>query len=355
MRLDLEDKMGRLGEETPGAKRQKEYRARERAKKRRDKENEPPVGPVNVQQPQSLPVLQPRGNREALAALRSVSLPAASSAQGPAPDLLGGSPMDVDEEDVGLDDHGGTTENHDSDNDHGGNGGGNGDDPPDPDDPQQGQVPHVHIPDWARFTPEWLAEEFTKIKIRSDMSDASMERVCSFVMKNLDGIRSVKDNYAMGTSYRHSMKTKVSCPMPKILCGLKAIDLNDEEAPATELRDLEAIPRQYISPTLESHMYVLWLESYTSLAEIKRVYRELHPDTPQEEQDHQLLNCILGIDGVQEADSGSRTLTIVTLMIGGCIFPWRCVNPLKKDKRAKMSVEELLRYGRINVCVTDSK
>ncbi len=54
-------------------------------------------------------------------------------------------------------------------------------------------------------------------------------------------------------------------------------------------------------------------------------------------------NSAVGIDGVRESGSGSRSLIVVSLMLSGCIMCWKIINYLQKTPNAKPSMEELLR------------
>ena len=79
------------------------------------------------------------------------------------------------------------------------------------------------------------------------------------------------------------------------------------------------------------------------MEEIKKHYRRNHPWQTRSEQDEVFKDAAFSIDGVQETKHGSRTLILVTVQFGKCVFLWKALNPLKKTDGARPTAEELLR------------
>ncbi len=105
-----------------------------------------------------------------------------------------------------------------------------------------------------------------------------------------------------------------------------------------------AIPNKYLNPRLGNKYRVLRTESYITLTDIKRHYEATHPHIRGEELVNAYKYAAVGIDGVREANSGSRNLYVVSIMFAGCVFLWRVYSPLKSCPGAKPTLEELLRY-----------
>ncbi len=123
--------------------------------------------------------------------------------------------------------------------------------------------------------------------------------------------------------------------------------MNDPTEETREERDLKAIPRKYLHPTINTHYVPVRTEAYTTLKDIKKHHEMTHPFITQEELEIDYKNTAVGIDGVLEANHGSRTLIVVSVMFGGCIYIWKIYNPYKNCVGAKPTACELLWYVRL--------
>ena len=187
----------------------------------------------------------------------------------------------------------------------------------------------------------WLARELTKIKCFGEISDTSMEKITRLFMDNLDDISAIKRRGEVSSSYRHTISKRLNIWQPKFLCAVKYIDLDDPLADPRVLRDLKAIPTKYLNPTLNNHYRLIRTEAYTSLADIKTHFRSTHPEKTGEDLRNAYKCATLGIDGVREANSSSRTLYVISLMFDGCVFLWHIYNPYKGSEGGKPTLEEL--------------
>lgn len=189
----------------------------------------------------------------------------------------------------------------------------------------------------------WVALNLTRHMAFGEISEKSMEGLCKFFLDNIDTIRSIKRRGEISSSYRGSIKKRLAIRQPKILCAVKFIDLNGDVESPQELRDLPAIPKKYISPTLDNHYVCLRTEAYTSLDEIMKHYEETHPWKSSRALEYCYKNAAVGLDGVKQGNKGCRSLLVVSIMLGGCVYLWRVLNPMKNTPGAKADAEELLR------------
>ncbi len=199
------------------------------------------------------------------------------------------------------------------------------------------------VGDADRKDASWLALELAKIACFGDVSEASMEKVTKLFMGNLQEITAIRQRGEVTDSYRHTIKHRLNIWQPRVKCAIKFVNGTEDDEEPQQLRDLDAIPAKYLQPTLGHHYIVLRSEAYTSLSDMKKHYEETHPHVRGEELRNAYRSTSLGIDGVREANSGSRTLIVVSLMFNGCVFIWKIFNPYKGDARAKPTLEELLR------------
>ncbi len=203
--------------------------------------------------------------------------------------------------------------------------------------------PQVPEQEEAR-NPAWLARELTKISCFGDVSEASMEKVTRLFMGNLDAIKAMRSQGLITDSYKHSIAKRLDIAQPTVKCAFKYVDNDKPDEDPVMKRDLPKIPAKYLNPTLWSNYNILRTEAYVSLKDIKSHYEQTHPHVTGESLRIAYSEACLGIDGVREANSGSRTLIVVSVMLAGCVFVWKIYNPYKGEVNAKPTAEELLRY-----------
>ncbi len=179
-----------------------------------------------------------------------------------------------------------------------------------------------------------------------DISATSMEKITHLFISNHDDIGTLKRKGEITASYRHQIKKRLNIWQPSFKCAVKFYDMDDPGEATTEVRDLTVIPRKYLHPTLATHYVPVRTEAYTTLKDIKRHHEETHPFISKEDLENDYRNTAVGIDGVLEANHGSRTLIVVSVMFGGCIYLWKIYNPYKNCAGAKPTAYELLRYVR---------
>ncbi len=212
-----------------------------------------------------------------------------------------------------------------------------GEEPPDdPANPAPAQQP-------ARKDGTWLARELTKVMCFGDISNTSMEKITRLFMDNIDDISAIQRRGEVTSSYRHTIKKRLNVWQPGFLSAIKYLDLADPEGDPVYLGNLKAIPKKYLNPTLNNNFKLLRTEAYTSLSDIKKHYEATHPFITGEELKNAYRQAAVGIDGVREGKSGSRTLYVVSIMFSGCAFLWHIYHPYKGCLGAKPTLEEVLR------------
>ncbi len=189
----------------------------------------------------------------------------------------------------------------------------------------------------------WLARQLTKVKCFGEISETSMEKITRIFMDNLEDIAEIRRRGEVSNSYRHTIKKRLNIWQPGFKSAVKYIDLDDPTEEPHIIRDLQAIPRKFLNPTLNNHYRLIRTEAYTTLKDIKKHYESTHPHKRGPSLRNAYKKTAIGIDGVREANSGSRTLYVVTIMFDGCVFLWHIYNPYKGQPGAKPTLEELLR------------
>ncbi len=213
-----------------------------------------------------------------------------------------------------------------------------GEEPPD-DPPDPVPVEQAEIKDGT-----WLARELTKVMCFGDISSTSMEKITRLFMDNIDDIAAIQRRGEVTSSYRHTIRKRLNIWQPGFLSAIKYVDLADPEGDPVYLGNLKAIPKKYLNPTLNNNYKLLRTEAYTTLSDIKKHYAATHPFITGEALKTAYKTAALGIDGVREGKSGSRTLYVVSIMFSGCAFLWHIYHPYKGCLGAKPTLEEVLRY-----------
>ncbi len=198
-------------------------------------------------------------------------------------------------------------------------------------------------PPGPRKDATWFSRELCKISCFGNISDTCMEKITKLFMDNADDISDIHRRGEVSSSYRHTIKKRLNIWQPGFRSAIKYVDLDDPEAEPVVVENLRSIPKKYLNPRLDHNYRLLRTESYTTLKDIKRHYEATHPNIRGEKLANAYKYAAVGIDGVREANSGSRNLYVVSIMFAGCVFLWRVYSPMKSCAGAKPTLEELLR------------
>ena len=187
-----------------------------------------------------------------------------------------------------------------------------------------------------------IARQFAVIKCSSFVTDAAMNKLFRmFVTNNTAIMRLVNEGVIVG-NYTNGVRPLLT---RQILPIHNSVLLKETAAGVTRykrLKNLTAIPVEYLTLPANSGTTLLRMETYVHLRDIKELHLRLHGDT--QETRKQLKNCAVSADGVAESKMGSRTFMVVIIRIGTCIYLVRIFNPLIGVEESKPSAKEILRY-----------
>ncbi len=189
----------------------------------------------------------------------------------------------------------------------------------------------------------WFANQMAKIGVQCDVSQEAMDKMLKLFLHNLPEIHGLYTRKEITDNYRHGVKKKAKYDIPAMRCAVKVRKPGETADEAVYITNLTVIPKKYTEQKVTDRYVLLRQEAYTTLSEIKKHYTRCHPGLTPEERTRNMSEATLSIDGVRESKHGSRTLIIISLMFGGDIMLWKVLNPLKKTKGGKPTVEELLR------------
>ncbi len=153
----------------------------------------------------------------------------------------------------------------------------------------------------------------------------------------------IKEKKMLAPNYTNGIRCYATDQLLDFPCSF----LLKEEDPAggpryRKLENLKAVPVEYLNLPPTSRTKLLRMETYVSLKDIKKMYKEEHGSTKDVQQ--QLLNCDISADGVAESKSRARTFVVVSIRIGTCIYIYLIFNHLIGVNESKATALELLRY-----------
>ncbi len=216
---------------------------------------------------------------------------------------------------------------------------------PDPDpepepEPEPGDDPAAEN---AGMDATWLANSLAKVRAQSEISERAIQKILDVFIPNLRVISGLVEEGIITKSYRHSIKPKSSCSHPPVRCSVKIQKRNrDGTEEIFTLADLSNVPARYVGNEING-VILLRQSAYVKLCDLKHHFAAMHPYITGEPLKVCYRHAHVGIDGVRETKSGSRSLIVVSVMIAGCICCWKVINYLHSLPEAKPTVEDLLR------------
>ena len=100
--------------------------------------------------------------------------------------------------------------------------------------------------------------------------------------------------------------------------------------------------RKFISPKNNVFLCLSRSEASVQLKDIREFHVKLHADKfPRHELAQQLSKVQIGFDGVQPSKAGQRTLYVISVRIGRCLYPWKVTSPLIGNKKSRPHVVDL--------------
>ena len=220
-----------------------------------------------------------------------------------------------------------------------------------------------------------LADRLVAIRARHRVSDRAIEEVfqvywhvvlwyyCSItvcitcliqvLLQSAEDVVELRKAGILSGTYRHKVRHLAVKKIPAIHCSALIESVEEGIAKVIKLRPAQQLPKLVAQPP--AGVYVLRTEAFMHLKDIVRHYKRTHSalGIPAHYQRHNLQHAILSADGVRCGKSGGRNLQVVSIMIGGDIYPWAVYCPVKaadnpcEMAEAKPNVDELLRYTSI--------
>ncbi len=186
-----------------------------------------------------------------------------------------------------------------------------------------------------------ITKKFAQIKVCSNVSDLAIEKMFKMFCEERERINRLLDQRRITKSFRKSIRPQAIKCIPPIFCSYYIQEKNEVgETTLYKTADVREIPTKYLNLPPTSNQQLLRMESYVTLADIKRSYIRNHGTENMREH---FQNCHVSVDGVKESAKGRRTFIIITLRINKCLYIYRVFNPLVGNHASKPSPVELLR------------
>ena len=189
-----------------------------------------------------------------------------------------------------------------------------------------------------------IVRKLARICFSHDISDGALEDLFRFFCKNAGDISSLLDSRQLRPSWKNFVRPRALKSCPKVKCSYVVERAFGGEISILQECDLDTIPREILSLPHDGPRRLLRTEAYVRLSDIKFHHRQLHQQMglPPEETARQLLNAHISADGVRESQKGTRSLIILSVRLGYCIYLYSAINPLIGVPSSRPTPTELL-------------
>ncbi len=216
------------------------------------------------------------------------------------------------------------------------------------DNDEEGLVPLQREP--RGFPAERTAEESFALKVAgikgsSHISDQAINKLFALFVEERGNIDYLVRTRKIRPSYTNCLRPMAIRHIPRVYSAVVLEETDGEVKLKKRIADLDKIPKRVLNLPNDGNLRVLREESYVTLRSIKEHHEKIHVSQGMalETVREQYKSCVLSIDGVEETRKGKKTFHVISLQIGGCIYIYRVLNPLVKDKAAKLNLEDVLR------------
>ena len=165
-----------------------------------------------------------------------------------------------------------------------------------------------------------IVKGLTSIVFRHEVSDSAIEEMFKFFCNQSSSIASLMERGKMRPSWRNFARPRALLHCPNVKCAYVVERAFAGEVTQIIEQDLDCIPAEILSLPHDGPRRLLRTEASVNLKEIKDLHIKIHPNVKREQMRKDLLHCQVSVDGVREAKKGTRTLTIVSVRIGDCIY-----------------------------------
>ena len=192
---------------------------------------------------------------------------------------------------------------------------------------------------------EEIVSQLARICFRHEISDAAVQDMLAMFCQNAQQLDSLLREGRFRPSWRHFVRPRALESCPKIKCSYLVERLYGGDVEQIFVQDLDRIPSEILSLPYDGTRKLLRTAAYVRLADIKAHHRKLHAQmaVSEEKTKEDLLHAHISVDGVRESQKGTRSLRIITVRLGDCIYLHSVVNPLIGVPASRPSPTDLLR------------
>ena len=190
-----------------------------------------------------------------------------------------------------------------------------------------------------------IVSQLARICFTHNISDNAVEDMLGMFCRNAAQFTHLLQSGQFRESWRNFVRPKALLSCPKVKSSYLVERLFGGEVQLLYRQDLDRIPREILSLPYDGTRKLLRTTAYVSLSEIKDHHKQLHEQLGigEEQTRHDLLHAHVSVDGVQESKKGTRSLIIVSIRLGACIYLHSVWNPLIGVPSSRPSPTDLLR------------
>ena len=190
-----------------------------------------------------------------------------------------------------------------------------------------------------------IVRELARICFTHNISDNAVEDMLGMFCRNAQEMTSLLQTGQFRGSWRNFARPKALESCPKVKSSYLVERLYGGEVQHIFRQDLDRIPKDILSLPYDGTRRLLRTTAYVSLEEIKAHHRKLHEQrgVGEEETRRDFQHAHVSVDGMQESQKGTRSLTIISVRLGDCIYLHSVWNPLIGVPASRPSPTDLLR------------
>ena len=192
---------------------------------------------------------------------------------------------------------------------------------------------------------EQIVSQLARICFTHNISDNAVEDMLGMFCRNAAQLTHLVQSGQFKGSWRNFVRPRALQSCPKVKSSYLVERLFGGEVQLLYRQDLDRIPREILSLPYDGTRKLLRTTAYVTLSEIKEHHKQLHErlGIGQQQTRHDLQHAQVSVDGVQESKKGTRSLILVSIRLGACIYLHSVWNPLIGVPSSRPSPTDLLR------------
>ena len=192
---------------------------------------------------------------------------------------------------------------------------------------------------------EDIVRKMAGICFRHEVSDRAVEDLFSMFCANSHAICELLETGKLRASWRFFIRPKALLSCPKVRSSYVVERAYGGEVTLLSKDDLDTIPNEILTLSHDGPRRLMRTAAYVTLADIKAHHIKVHAGKmTREEIARDLMHVQISADGVRESQKGTRSLIIVSVRIGRCIYLHSVFNPLIGVPGSRPTPTELLRF-----------